>query len=103
MPLTEGRRRIRFRDKKSMLQAIKKDAPYQYRHYILSHLMSEESPATMKMISNSLDIPINAVPKVMSSLIKEGLVTDIGRVACQVTGNEARGFLVNDLNGETWL
>jgi len=103
MPLTSGRRRIRFRNQAQMTQAIERDAPYQYRHLFLLYLLKQEYPVTMKKISEETGVSINVIPKVISALLKESLITDVGKIECQVTGNDSRGFVVNDLSNAPYL
>jgi len=95
MPITTGRKAIRFHKLHAMQFAIQLDKFYQHRHLIISYTESHHLPCTRKELSEHTDVPINAVSKVVAGLIEEGALLDEGRMQCPITGRDSRAVQYN--------
>ena len=95
MPVTTGKKAIRFKSLVSMQDSIEKDHLYQHRHLVLSYLANLDLPSTRKEISEKTNVPINAISKVVSTLVDESALHDAGRMQCEITGRDSRAVVYN--------
>lgn len=95
MPLTQGRKAIRFPTLRQMNVAIETNAEFQYRHLILRMLSSQVTGTTRKHISGETVIPINAMSKAIASLLSEGALVETYKMECPVTGRYSMGIKFN--------
>lgn len=96
MPLISVRKAIRFKSLEKMQEAVDRDDDYQHRHLILYDLCHSLGPTTRRAISESTNIPVNAVSKVVSMLIKEGVLIETGKTLCCITGRNSNGVAFNN-------
>jgi len=96
MPITTGRKAIRFHKLHAMEFAIQQDKFYQHRHLIISYTeLHHQLSCTRKELSEYTAVPINAVSKVVAGLVEEGALLDSGRMQCPVTGRDSRAVQYN--------
>lgn len=93
MPLTTGRKAIRFKTLGAMRKALEEDRQYQHRHMVLKYVADSCDPYfTRKEVSERTGVPINAMSKVINTLRHEGALMDLGKVHCPVTGMLSNSF-----------
>lgn len=95
MPVTTGRKAIRFKSIDHMQRALDRDEEYQHRHLVFECLMSHSESCTRRQVSDEADIPINSISKVVSLLIKEGALVETGKMACPSSGRNIRGIAIH--------
>lgn len=95
MPLVTTKKAIRFHSLKEMNRTIQLDGPYQYRHLILSFLGKSVGPQTRRHIHDCTGVPINAIPRTVSTMVDEGVLLDAGKVECHSTGHMSGGVTLN--------
>jgi len=92
MPVTKGRKAIRFKSIEKMNDAISRDDEYQHRHLIIRYLHGKLEGTTRRDVSESTGVPVNAVTKVVSMLIEEGAIQDTGPMVCPYSGRNSKGI-----------
>lgn len=95
MPLVTTKKALRFHSLKEMDRTIHMNGPYQYRHLILSFLRKSVGPQTRKHIHDCTGVPINAIPRTVSTMVDEGVLLDTGKVECRSTGRMSGGVILN--------
>jgi len=101
MPITKGRKAIRFKALSLMFDAIKRDDEYQYRHLVIAHAAVNSGPCTRREITDTQDIPANAISKVTDQLVSDGILKSVGKIPCPISGRTSSGLIFNhDYQGE---
>jgi len=95
MPVTTGRKAIRFKSLDKMLAALDRDDEYQHRHLVLGYLSDLTTPATRRMVHENTGVPVNAIPRVVGHLMRDGAVEDAARIVCPYSGRKSRGIVYN--------
>lgn len=95
MPLVNQKRAIRFNSLQEMDKTIQMDGTYQYRHLVLSFLRKTSEPQTRKSIHDYTGVPINAIPRTVSTMVDEGSLEDAGKIECPSTGRIVGGVMLS--------
>lgn len=95
MPLETRPVKIRFKSYQRMRDAISKNQPYLIRHLIVNSIPIYGGNCTRRMLSEILDISINAITKPMDALVSEGVIFQTHKDNCPVTGRRSYILTLN--------
>lgn len=95
MPLISVRKAIRFKSMDKMVEAVDRDDDYQHRHLVIYDMLHSPGPTTRRAVCESTNLPANAVSKIVSCMITEGVVKEAGKVVCPITGRNSKGIVLD--------
>lgn len=94
MPLTTGRKAVRFKSLELMQGALSRNEEYQHRHLIFNYLIKNGS-STRREVSEVTGIPVNAISKVVNMLVREGSILEGSKIPCPLTGRLSKSIRFN--------